>query len=153
MTEAEKTTPNAHRLAHGLEALASRHGAQSFAVYAYLVFDWRDRIRALFSEPDPVVDVEWSDEHDEIKIHLGGDVSPLRANDPPMQAGAVVRQLLAAPMRAAAGPMYACLSLEMPREGEVYSMILNVPIRSVDIRLDRKKQRVLIRFTCARRAQ
>ena len=90
MNDRTEPVPNAHRLAHGLVALAEEQRVHDFEVFAYLVFNWWDKIKTMFERPDPLVEVQWSDEHDEIKLHIGGGASPPRTDQPALHSRAGV---------------------------------------------------------------
>src|SRR5258708_5609520 len=98
MTEGSEATPNAYRLASGLEPLVDSVGA--FEVYGHLIYNWWDRVRCMFVSPDPIVEVEGSLERAEIKLHLGGKASPSRLNDAPLTLRAFVASLRSLPAEA-----------------------------------------------------
>jgi len=119
-------------------------------MFAHLVFNWWDRVRSMFEAPDPIVEVECPADRDEIQLHLGGEGSPSRADQPALRLSAFVNHLLAAPKRAAAGPMLASLSFGLHGEEGSSGYVVNVPTKSVTVALDPKERRVILRLAGTR---
>ena|ERR1700682_4432324 len=144
MTESGEPSPNAYRLAAGLEPIVDAAGA--FEVYGHLVFRWWDRIRNLVQPADPLVEVEASSQH-EVKLHFGGAASPARSKDAALTLRAFVTALRELPAEAAAGPIYASISFHLP----TYHCVMNIPTRAIRLRIDQKRRRILFQLFTARR--
>ena len=141
--------PNAYRLAQQFDRVLENAG--EFAVYAHLVFGWWDRVRSAFGQPDPIVEVEASADPAETRLHLGGAASPRRENEEPLTLRAFTSALHAlAPD--AADALYASLSFELTEGDETFLYVMNVPVRSMRVTFDRKRERVLLQIRGVRRA-
>ena len=136
MTESTSPTANAHRLALGLHSFLEFAG--SYPVRVHLVYNWWDRIRSLFEEPSALIDVDASEENQEIKFHLGEPSSP------PLTLEAFVGDLRELSEEQASGDIYASISFDLPEGDEQIHYVMNVPTRSLQVKLDRKRQQVVL---------
>jgi hypothetical protein len=140
------TAPNIQHirlLAEGLQPLVAPAG--DYPVFAMLTYGWWDQVMSRFRAPDPVVEVERNVKNSELKIHVGGASSPVRALEPTMSLEGFVEALRGVPSEAASDPILVSMSFQLP-DDPTYTFTLNVPTTSVTCRLQARKNRILLFF-------
>ena len=118
----------------------------AWPLFAYLRYSRWDVWRTWFEDPMPVIEARIDDD-EKLQIYLGGDFSPLRASEPPLEYASLISALGHAAGTSPHLPIYAAgVARLATADGEEYEYTLNLPIRTMKLKANQRNKRVELTF-------